>query len=170
MSCFILSHESTRRIAHTLADILDAVTYGNTCTIATDAARASDLQNAFAQYYNPRKGYNAEAIAADLYRLNTAAYNGRYRENELPTMLPSLRHSCTIYKQAEYTQTGRGMSEAPQEWHFHLVKLLDCYLYQTAEDATSADPLRKSLKAFNASLMAGIIHHSPAYDLHQWGV
>ena len=165
MSCFILSHDSIRRIAHTLADILNASTNGSECTIATNAAHVSDISRTFAHHYKPRNGYNAEGIAADLYHLNVSAYNGRYYDNKCPVMLPRMNHACTLYTLPHYSNG----TEIPHEWHYHLAKLLDCYLYQTDEDATRTDPLRKSLQAFSDALMREIVRHTRAYDLHKWG-
>ena len=43
------------------------------------------------------------------------------------------------------------------------------WLYQTAEDATYADPLRLAMREFRDSLYAFIVTNSPQYVDVQWG-
>lgn len=167
MSCFVMNPDSIRRIAYTLADILNASYFSNTCNIATDAVHTSDLAKAFAQYFSPVRGYNAEGIAEDLYSLNQRAYNGRYLVcMDCDFLPPPNAGQAYSIRRAPCVTSGR---EHPQPWHYHLLKLLDCYLYQTAEDATSADPLRKVIHSFNTSLMGRIVRCSAAYAVCEWG-
>lgn len=161
MSCYIMTHYSIRRIACTLADILNARERNPESTIATSAAGSIDARNVLRMYYKPGKGYNAEKIAQALYALNVKAYNIQYRE-QVDSMipLPDFPATYTLYNPPGYA-IGR---EIPQPWHYQLCNLLDCYLHQTDIDGTACDPLRESLQAFNAALMAGIVRHCAAYS------
>ena len=166
MSCFIMNHDSIRKIGHTLADILDACELSNTVSIATSAAEAADLPRVFWRYYSRTRGHNAEGIAEDLHTINARAYAGRYREEGLEPFEPSHSYKRkSIYRPAQY----EGHTESPQEWHYHLVSLLDCYLYQTAEDATRHDPKRFALQDFAAALSRQIVQHSEPYNRNRWG-
>lgn len=161
MSCYIMTQYSIRRIACTLADILNAREYSRELTITTTAAGNVDLHNTFRKYYKPGKGYNAEKIAQALYSLNAKAYNIRYREHADETIpLPEFPATYTLYNPPRYVER----REAPQPWHYQLCNLLDCYLYQTDESGTALDPMREALEAFNAALMAGIVRHCAAYS------
>lgn len=165
MSCFVMTPDAIRRIAHTLADILNASRNGCNCTVDTTAAAVANLHKKFFQYYSPIRGYNAEGIAEDLYRLNCRSYNTRYNIT-FPDLdiLPlrerddySIRHFFDV------------PDMRPRPWHYHLAKAIDCYLYQTDEDATRADPLRAVLESFNAALMAEIVRNTGVYNNYGWG-
>lgn len=166
MSCFIMNPDSIRKIGYTLAAILDGCEYSNTASIATDAAFVADLPNVFHQYFSRIRGYNGEGISEDLHTINARAYAGRYKEEFLQPFAPSTDTTRkSLSRLAQYTNH----TESPQEWHYHLISLLDCWLYQTAEDATRNDPKRIALQAFAASLSRQIVQHSEEYNRYRWG-
>lgn len=112
--------------------------------------------------------YYAEPIYRKLYALNVRAYNGRYPSHEEPTdeEAPTINvNAYTITRRPEY----RAHTFAVQPWHYQLAKLLDCYLYQTAEDATYKDPLRLAIKEFRDGLCEFIMTHNPQYITLPWG-
>lgn len=53
--------------------------------------------------------------------------------------------------------------------HYQLAKLLDFWLYQTAEDATRSDPLRLAMAEFRDNLYSFIVMNSPQYVETRWG-
>lgn len=163
MSCFIMHPDSIRRIGYTLAEILNACKYGNVYTFDKGAAIAANLPKLFAEYDRPLYGYDPEMISEALHRLNAKAYAGRYSDPEECEFVPA--SSTTRYN----LRPAAWACNTPQEWHYHLASLLDCYLYQTAEDATFADPLRAALETFAARLACGIIQHSDQYNKFRWG-
>lgn len=112
--------------------------------------------------------YFAEAIYKKLYALNIRAYNGRYSSHEKPVSegAPIIDGSkYIIHRRPEYRD--HGFAVCP--WHYHLAKLLDFWLYQTAEDATRNDPLRLAMVEFQSALYTFIVMNSPEYVGVRWG-
>lgn len=162
MSCFVMNPDSIRKIGYTLAAILNACKYGNSYRFDKGAATAANLPKLFAAYDRPLYGFDPESISEALHRLNAKAYAGRYSDPDECEFAPPANKRYSL-------QPITGVGSTPQEWHYHLASLLDCYLYQTAEDATLADPLRAALETFSAHLAAGIVRNSDYYNLHRWG-
>lgn len=162
MSCFIMNPDSIRKIGYTLAEILNACKYRNCYTFDKGAANAANLPKLFAAYDRPLYGFDPEAISETLHRLNVKAYAGRYNDPDAEPFAPPANVRYNLRPLAGATNT-------PQEWHYHLASLLDCYLYQTAEDATLADPIRAALETFSAHLAAGIVRNSEQYNKYRWG-
>lgn len=162
MSCFILHPDSIRKIGYTLAEILNACKYRNYYTFDKGAAKSANLPKLLAQYDRPLYGYDPEAISEALHRLNAKAYAGRYSDPDEETFAPPANMRYNLRPLA-------GVTNTPQEWHYHLASLLDCYLYQTDEDTTHADPLRQALETFSAHLAAGIVRNSEQYNKYRWG-
>lgn len=169
MSCFIMNAESIRKIGYTLADILDSCIYNSELSIATRAAYNSNLKNSFWIAYSVKhRFYLGEIISEILHNINAKAYAGRYNEpDEMPFPEYPGRNTTprSLYRRSEYAEH----TERPQEWHYHLAALLDCWLYQTSEDASRDCPERLAIKAFCKALSREIIQHSPEYNLHRWG-
>ena len=112
--------------------------------------------------------YFSEQIYKRLYALNVRAYNGRYASHEKPAdeEAPTIDGSkYIVHHPPEYQEH----NFAVRLWHFQLAKLLDCWLYQTLEDATRSDPLRLAMEEFRDGLYSFIISHSPPYIETRWG-
>lgn len=186
MSCFVMKPESIRKMGYTMEKIFNCYQYSNTLTItmqAVDAAggipghacayyiQPGSLGAAFADCRTPSGDFDGEMIARELWRLNVAAYNGRYNEQggeELPpdlVGLPDIRRAYSLWKMPQYADH----REKPQEWHFHLCRLLDCWLYQTGEDATDKHEKRQALRKFSDALKIAIVQHSEEYNAFRWG-
>lgn len=186
MSCFVMKPESIRQIGYTIEKIFNCYLYSNTATItmhAVDAAgglpaclggyyiQPGSLGVVFADCRTPSGDFDGEMIARELWRLNVAAYNGRYNEQggeELPpdlVGLPDIRRAYSLWKMPEYADH----MEKPQEWHYHLCRLLDCWLYQTCEDATDKHEKRQALRKFSDALKVAIVQHSDDYNNFRWG-
>lgn len=165
MSCFIMRPESIRTLANTLESVFNAAAFVPEHTITTAAVCETTLCNAFADCIRCQC-YDGEMIAAALYRLNTQAYGTRYKESvdsELPPEVAGTARS--LFDRAVFVDH----MERPREWHYHLASLLDCWLYQTGEDATRKDEKRIALEEFNRSLKCMIVSHSEQYGRHRWG-
>ena len=112
--------------------------------------------------------YFAEDIYRRLYAVNVRSYNGRYSSHEEPAdeEAPTIDGSkYIVHHPPEYREHGF----AVRPWHFQLAKLLDCWLYQTAEDATYKDPLRLAMAEFRDNLYSFIVLNSPEYTAGRWG-
>lgn len=161
MSCFVMNSES-------LAALANAVETRLNCDYnywGFDAP--SSLYDALADC-KMSCTYFAEDIYRKLYTVNVRAYNGRYANHEEPEdeEAPTIDGSkYVIHHPPEYREHGF----AVRPWHFQLAKLLDCWLYQTAEDATFKDPLRLAMKEFRDNLYGFIVGNSPEYVDAPWG-
>ena len=112
--------------------------------------------------------YFSEQIYKRLYAVNVRAYNGRYMSHEEPVDEDAPANDVdnyTVHRRPEYREHGF----AVRPWHYHLAKLLDCWLYQTAEDATYKDPLRLAMAEFRDNLYGFIVTNSPEYVDTRWG-
>lgn len=112
--------------------------------------------------------YYAERIYRRLYTLNAQAYNGRHagREEIADEEAPVIDGSkYIVHHEPAYRE--HGFAVCP--WHYHLAKLLDFWLYQTAEDMTHSDPLRLAMLEFRDSLYRFIVRNSPQYIAIRWG-
>lgn len=168
MSCFVMNPEP-------LAAIANAVETRLNCNYNYWGFEApASLYDALRDCKTSRT-YFAEEIYKKLYAVNVRAYNGRYEGHAEPggEEAPTIDMSKYIlHHPPEYCKN----SFAVCLWHYQLAKLLDCWLYQTSEDATRADPLRLAMGEFRDSLYSFIVMHSPQYcDLswstfHDWSV
>lgn len=161
MSCFVMSNEP-------LAALANAVETRLNCDYNYWGFSAPDsLYTALADCKTSCT-YFAEDIYRRLYAVNVRAYNGRYADHEEPEdeEAPTIDGSkYIIHHPPEYREHGF----AVRPWHYQLAKLLDCWLYQTAEDATYKDPLRLAMKEFRDDLYSFIVGNSPDYTAAPWG-
>ena len=164
MSCFIMQSKSIWMLANTLESVFNAAKFSGTWSITSAAVCETSLCNAFADCIRC-DCYDSEMIAAALYRINAAAYAGRYNEpidTELPPYVAGTARS--LFDRPYYADH----MERPQDWHYQLASLLDCWLYQTDEDATRKDKKRVALTEFARNLKCMIVSHSTQYSQHRW--
>jgi len=117
--------------------------------------------------------YYERAVYNRLYALNVKAYRGRYDEPFTPEDMtgPDVNMAnYVIHRKIEYKEVCSGTySFVLCSWHYQLAKLLDCYLYQTAENAAYNSPLRSALGQFRKELYEFIVMHHPQYIAPRWG-
>lgn len=159
MSCHIMNHDSIRKMGYTIAECLNRGIYGNDCTMATIAAQCSDLGKAFMDcYLNGR--FSGESISEILHRINASAYAERYKESDLELFsAPESRRKYSMWELPERD----GIDEIPQDWHYALVALIDCWLYQTDEGNAAIADQRLSVQEFSQQLTRQIVRHSAEY-------
>lgn len=137
MSCYIMNHDAIRTMGYTLADCLNRSLYGNEYSIAIAAVQYSDLGKAFMDGFCFKNGrFQPERISITLHRLNAQAYAGRYRESELETFsVPKSDRKCSLWRKYSLWRPPEYVDgyERPKDWHYTLLALIDCWLYQTAE-------------------------------------
>ena len=164
MSCFIMRTESIYTLGNTLESVFNAALHSFSCTIATDAC-PNALLDAFADCVRCQS-FDGVQIADVLYRINAMAYAGRYKkpvDDELPPCPDGAGRSLYARPVIEIHR------ERPQDWHYHFAALLDCWLYQTNEDATRDDIRRTMLSDFARNLKCLLVTHSMQYSKHPWG-
>ena len=160
MSCFIMNEKALAALAIATEKVMNqGFNY-----FGFEAPR--ELYNALSDCKaGVYRDYNAPLIYAKLYALNARAYAGRYREDADITP-PDVDFS------------GVDVTHAPQyadhsykvcPWHYQLAKLVDCYCYQTDEDATRGDELAKAMRELSNTLRGFIVQHSADYMAAPWG-
>ena len=161
MSCFVMNPEPLAALANAIEARLNC-DYGYWGFEAPDSLyrELDGCRRAFL--------YSAEEIYRRLYAVNVRAYNGRYAAHEEPEdeEAPEIDVSkYIVHHGPKYREHGF----AVQPWHYQFAKLLDCWLYQTLEDATHNDPLRLAVKDFRNTLHSFIVANNQEYTTAQWG-
>ncbi len=165
MSCFIMNSESLAALGSATAARLN-LSYS---FWGFEASR--ELYNALTDCRTCGH-YSERAVYDRLYALNVWAYCGRYDEPFNPENItgPDVNMArYAIHRKPEYQANNSAVNFAVQPWHYQLAQLLDCYIYQTAEDTTYNAPLRLALAKFRDDLYAFIVTHSPQYTALSWG-
>ena len=161
MSCFVMNNEP-------LAALANAVETRLNCDYNYWGFSAPDsLYTALADCKTSCT-YFAKDIYRRLYAVNVRAYNGRYADHEEPAdeEAPTIDGSkYIVHRPPEYREHGFAVCL----WHYQLSKLLDCWIYQTAEDSTRNDPLRLAMQKFWDNLYSFIVLNSPEYTAVRWG-
>lgn len=157
MSCFIMSNESLSILANSLEHILNSGF--NRFGFEAPESLAIELSDCCDKY----GFYSAGLIYRRLYALNLSAYNGRYKKRYPLDEIPEMTTKNII------TDRKYNKHEIIQPWHYQLCKLVECFIYQTCEDATRADELHTALTQFSHILSAFIVHNSNEYHAFQWG-
>lgn len=161
MSCYVMSHDAIRTMGYTIADCLNRSIYGNEYSIAVCATEYSNLGKAFMDGFCFLDGrYQPEGISITLHRLNAQAYAECYLESELETF--SVRGSRRKYSLWKPRENIDG-HERPQDWHYTLLALIDCWLYQSAEGNVDKSDTRLAINRFAQELARLVTQHSPAY-------
>lgn len=161
MSCMVMNPEPLAALANAVETRLNC-DYNYWGFEAPDSLyrELSDCKTSFTYY--------AEDIYRRLYAVNIRAYNGRYADHEEPAdeEAPTIDGAkYIVHHPSEYREHGF----AVRPWHYQLAKLLDFWLYQTAEDATCSDPLRLAMAEFRDDLYHFIVMNSPEYVGVRWG-
>lgn len=166
MSCFIMDDSALSALADFIGCLLDnGYNYFSFFSPTT-------LHIALDDCYDGGGLYRAEKIYNRLYALNVAAYRGRYPEETVdyfPDYKENIKYKPTVYGPMNPEDGRSGYAAQVQPWHFEMLKRLDCFLYQCAEDATYKTDLYKALKELQVELMRFICQHSTAYTAHEWG-
>lgn len=152
MSCIQLSEKHIAAVAHGLAFILNGA--GGMCHLAA-SYELPELYDALSACRYPHDFlFDDRKIYAVLYKLNEAAYTGRYHVEAadaedfpiMPTVFPHLLHLLD-WNEGRYTI---------DRDFYAFVKLLDSFIYQCNEDATRNNPVLKALSGTSRALYAFI--------------
>ena len=111
--------------------------------------------------------YSPALIANKLYMLNEAAYNSRYKDNEPAAGLDISDLDISdfiIYKPRKVVNC----NDVAQPWHFELLKIIQCYIYQVSEDQTRDDDIVKFLKDLEYTLLCFIVTSDDRFKNVSW--
>lgn len=158
MSCLMMNEKALAAIALAAENLL------NMGYNAWGFEAPESLFEALRDCENERGFFDTKLIYSRLYILNSRAYAGRYKEPVNITPPEVDFSSVWLWKRPEYN--GHYIIK---EWHYKLLKLLDCFNYQTAEQATSRDPLKKAMDELARVLSCFIARNSAAYEAAPWG-
>ena len=164
MSCIQLSTQHIAAVAHGLAFILNGA--GGMCHLAA-SHELPELYDALSICRYPHDFLvDDRKVYAVLYRLNEAAYEGRYNvepgsADEFPAMPQTFPHLLHLldYNDGRYTID-------PDFYAF--AKLLNSFIYQCNEDATRNNPVLKALSGTSRALYAFIVQNAAEYNNAEW--
>ncbi len=119
-----------------------------------------------------RSGYmSAEKVYIKLFDLNATAYAGRYKNETKPEPEPLPAIYPRIFQRRE-----QGKDESITEWyeqikpwHYELLKLTECFIYQCNEYPAHEQPLFEGLQALKRTQEHHIISNQPEYIKAPWG-
>ena len=151
MSCFIMQDRALAAIAESICSI------GNAGYNPFGMEIPRSLREALDDCHRDR-WLMPDLVYKALYKLNLAAYSGRYRE-DAEEVTPNMPKGCEIAYPCR----------DPKPWHYQLLKLLDCFVYQCEEDATKNAPLLLGVREFSAELAIWLVRNNPEYLESLWG-
>ena len=159
MSCFVMNAEPVAALADYIADLLNRG--WNAFQMDAPDELKNELRNCIvAGRFDETEIYNY------LYALNIAAYRGRYLEN-----YPEVGEETETFE-AYKPNRQHGLLYgclANEGWEERMLKRLDCFLYQCAEDPVYGCPLYKALDELANRLAGKIARSKPEYENAEWG-
>lgn len=165
MSCFILNNDKIAGLAEYIAALYNMGFDYFGYSIPEGLGRElSDCRD--------KSGYmEAKKVYLRLFDLNAAAYAGRYKEAKAEPADPDALQFPRIYKarEAGTDQDIKEWFEDIRPWHYELLKLTQCFIYQCCEDQTRNEPLLIALHELEAVQMGHIISNQPEYIKAAWG-
>lgn len=107
-----------------------------------------------------------ESIFNSLAELNAESLRQRYTDCDDMIGSPKYRPECDIWRHEVY-DLHNGVHRIEQ-WHYQVLKSLDCYLYQSCEGDCYKHPLYKALERFRDKWGAYIASNQVEYELADW--
>lgn len=104
--------------------------------------------------------FDKEKLARKLKTMNAAAYEGRYGRNA--------ETETDIFPDTTATEKVLRVKSSNKAWGA-LLKMLDCFLYQCAEDPVYDSEDYKSLEKIRASVQGIVISFNSGYTEAGWG-
>lgn len=172
MSCFIMDYRALATLARGIERLLNTGYETNGFEAPTALYLALDGCRDKFGFFEERK------IFAALYDLNGRAYCGRYPdETQTPCppwpgdLLEDPDHPERPTEPAQLLRRPEWMGgywqPAPDTWKF--LKLIDCFNYQTLEDATQYDALRVAMEKLAHALTGFLARNCDVYNAAKWG-
>lgn len=112
------------------------------------------------------RAYDPEMIFRRLAELNVKSLSYRYTDYE--DMLGDIEYERghDIWRNSVY-DIEHGCSFI-QDWHYQILKSLDCYLYQSCEGNCYELPLYKAIESLRDKWGYYIAENQPGYSLADW--
>lgn len=163
MSAFLLSENRIAQIADYLSTLY------NCGFNFFGYSMPEELHNELSDCCDIYGNTNTKKIFEKLYNLNAAAVAGRYDEAQTPA--PDLPKFTPLhhYREAAQDETIKRWYEDIKPWHFELLKLFQCFLYQCDEDATRETDLFKALNRLEYTMLNHIVSNNPEWINSKWG-
>ncbi len=161
MSCFIMKPENIYCIARVIAQELVPPTYISICRLPENFACEANLRDCrdTACFYSPEK------IAEKMYEVNVLAYSSVYKISG-DFVSPDFSALSPMPKPIPAYENFESLAHP---FHYQLFKLVQCWLYQTAEGKTHDHPLRKAIAKWCDLLASSIVEAAPEYIAAPWG-
>jgi len=164
MSCFIQKKENTAAIADFISALYNmGHDYFGMYPPDSIHTETRDLRD--------RYGYLKEdALYIRLRYLNYLAYEGRYKHATEESINSANfedfepYEANIVYKRAEWL----GGIYKVEKWHYKMLKMIQCYLYQCDESATKDEPMIKAVREVVNVLKTFIVMNQPEYDEIDW--
>lgn len=116
---------------------------------------------------NGGKMLTGESIFNSLAALNAESLKQRYTDGyEEMIGMPKYMPECDIWRHQVY-DLHNGIYRIEQ-WHYQVLKSLDCYLYQSCEGDCYMRPLYMALERFRDKWGNYIASNQPEYELADW--
>lgn len=177
MSCFVMKEENIAALACAVNDVMR----GGSRVFGFGLPEPDIMKLAFGDCFGvelapdgvtEREKDSLAGIYRRLYEVNLAAYMERYGdeaplEDGYTSHAPELPQPLAEY--AIHPKRETRLYLQPEAAHFHLVKLCECYLYQTMEGAICDHIVRKAIEFIRDGLCRAIVHSTAAYDAGPWG-
>lgn len=111
--------------------------------------------------------FNAEIVFHRLADLNVESLRRRYPDFYLE-MAENIEFipGCDIWQNDVY-DIENGV-KFMKEWHYQILKSLDCYLYQSCEGGCYKLPLYKAIQSLRDKWGGYIAENNPMYELAKW--
>lgn len=158
MSCFIMEEKPVAALADWIADLCNygLNAFGMDAPRSLERAMRPCIENGF---------YDEKTIYDLLHNLNKAAYLGRYShidgiESEVENWEP--------YQPNPQHGMLYGCIVRPG-WEDAMLKRLDCFLYQCAEDPVYGCQLYNAIEELDDALAGHIARAKPEYNAAPWG-
>ena len=162
MSCFVMTPDALRAMGEAISTIHNrGVEYcGFDCP--------HSLRDALAPCRGRYGEVSGKNVYESLFALNVRAVNGRYRE-EADVSAPDVPIFPELMHPGQFVRIGNYWAVSIQPWHYQLLKLLECWLYETDEDSTINHPLRKGVADLVHCIQGFIVHNAAGYIKAPWG-
>lgn len=111
--------------------------------------------------------FEPEIVFVRLARLNVESLNRRYPDY-YKEMIEDVEYipGCDIWENEVY-DIENGV-KFMKDWHYQILKSLDCYLYQSCEGNCYKLPLYKAIQSLRDKWGAYIAQNQPQYELAKW--